>query len=213
MYWSGKVIKNVTGITVTEPATEPTTYTVTFTVTPPDAAVVVKDIEGNIVAAEEDGTYNLDTGEYNYTVSAEGYVEKTGNFTVIGEAQTVKVVLEEVVVDPDEPRYNLIPAIDTVYSIGETADGIKTMTVNSNQSGFKYFTVSIEPVVEHEGTEVVVFTHLRDKAQLQLNATEADFDIVNAAKAGFNVNPGDVIKAYVVDQLTNETTSNPLVMQ
>lgn len=113
----------------------------------------------------------------------------------------------------DKPRYNVIPADDVVYSIGATEDGVKTMTVNAGQSGFKYFTVSIEPVVKHEGTEVVVFTHLRDLEQLQLNATEADFDVVTVAKAGFNVEPNDVVKVYVMDQLTNDTASNPILLQ
>ena len=111
------------------------------------------------------------------------------------------------------PPYNVVPVEDAVYTIGETADGIKTMTVNENQTGLKYFTVSIESAGTYEGTATVVFTHLRDNIQLQLNALEADFDKVRAAKAGFNVNPGDVIKVYIVDELTNDSNSNPLILQ
>ncbi|MGR6836663.1 RCC1 domain-containing protein [Syntrophomonas erecta] len=192
-------------------AAEPITYTVTFAVTPEDATVVVKDSEGIEVAAEADGTYKLEAGEYSYTVSAEGYVEQTGNFTVTGEAQTVTVVLEEETVQPETPQYKITPEPDAIYEIGVTEDGIKTMTVNADQIGFKYFTVSIEPVIANEGTETVVFTHRRNDTQLELNAVVADFDVADTAKAGFNVQTGDVIRAYIVDRLTNETACNPIV--
>jgi uncharacterized protein YjdB len=111
------------------------------------------------------------------------------------------------------PPFNVVPVEDDVYTIGETADGIKTMTVNENQTGLKYFTVAIESVEPHEGTETVVFTHLRNGVQLQLNALEADFDEINAAKAGFNIKPGDVIKVYIVDKLTSDSDLNPVMLQ
>ncbi|NMA62987.1 MAG: hypothetical protein GX964_03060 [Syntrophomonadaceae bacterium] len=210
------IITADTEVAVAYEAIKPTTYTVIFTVTDgetaiEDATIVVKKGE-DVVTPQADGTYNLEAGEYSYTVSAEGYVIKSDIFTVTEEGQTVTVVLEEQV-DPDKPQYNVIPADDTIYTIGATDDGIKTMTVDAGQSGFKYFTVSIEPVVKHEGTEVVVFTHLRDMEQLQLNATEADFDVVDTAKAGFNVEQNDVVKLYVMDQLTNDTASNPILLQ
>jgi hypothetical protein len=60
---------------------------------------------------------------------------------------------------------------------------------------------------------VVVFIHLRDNIQLSINATKADFDVVNFTKAGFNVQAGDIIKTYVVDDLTNDIDFNPTVLQ
>ncbi len=99
------------------------------------------------------------------------------------------------------------------YTVGETADGIKTMTVNAGVSGLKYFTVGIEPVVSHSGEETVVFTHLRNGTQLELNATRADFDQVGTAQAGFNVQAGDVIKVYIVDELSNAEDHNPVILQ
>jgi hypothetical protein len=114
---------------------------------------------------------------------------------------------------PYESIFNVVPVEDDVYTIGETEDGIKTMTVNENQTGLKYFSVSIESIEPHEGTETVIFTHLRDGIQLELNSLEADFDKVSVAKAGFNVNPGDVIKVYIVDKLTNDSDSNPIILQ
>lgn len=87
------------------------------------------------------------------------------------------------------------------------------MTVKSGVSGFKYFSVSLSPVVPHSGSEVVVFVHLRGGIQLAISAAKADFDTVDCAQAGFNVQPGDVVKVYIVDELTNDPDRNPIVFQ
>jgi len=113
----------------------------------------------------------------------------------------------------DKPSYAVVPADNAAYSIGQTADGIKTMTVNSGQAGFKYFDVAISTVAAHKGTETVVFAHWRNGVETELNATVADFDVVKNAKAGFNVLSGDIIKVYVVDNLSNAAESNPVLLQ
>jgi hypothetical protein len=117
-----------------------------------------------------------------------------------------------VITDP-KPVYTLTPQPDPAYTAGTTQDGINTMTVNDGMAGFKYCTVNVAPVISHSGNETVVFTHLRNGIQLGLNAAKADFDRVNAAQAGFNVQPGDVIRAYIVDDLTNAVDINPVVLQ
>ncbi|MGI6307779.1 MAG: hemoblobin-interacting domain-containing protein [Dethiobacteria bacterium] len=150
-------------------------------------------VDGKITIAAD---IFAETKEYTITIKADGFLDA--------------VVTQQV---QPQPPYDVVPVEDAAYTIGETADGIKTMTVNPNQTGLKYFAVTIESTEAHEGTETVVFTHLEDDIQLQLNALEADFDEISAAKAGFNVNPGDVIKVYIVDQLTNNPDSNPLVLQ
>ena len=99
------------------------------------------------------------------------------------------------------------------YTAGTTPEGISTMTVNQGISGFKYFTVNISPVNEHDGYETVVFTHLRNGSTLQINSTRADFDVVATAQAGFNVQAGDVIKVFIVDELTNAVDHNPVILQ
>ncbi|MDH7574059.1 MAG: hypothetical protein QHH27_11060, partial [Clostridia bacterium] len=114
---------------------------------------------------------------------------------------------------PAHAVYTLTPVEDAAYQIGATADGIKTMTVKPGVSGLKYFGVQVTPVTSHEGRETVVFTHLRGATELELNATRADFDLVDTAQAGFNVLPGDVVKAFIVDNLTNDTQSNPVLLQ
>lgn len=111
------------------------------------------------------------------------------------------------------PLYTVTPEPDAAYTLGITEDGIDTMTVNNGISGFKYFAVRIAPVIPHSGTEIVVFTHLRNGSRLEINATKADFDQVDTARAGFNVQPGDVIKVSIVDDLTNAPGHNPVILQ
>jgi DMSO/TMAO reductase YedYZ molybdopterin-dependent catalytic subunit len=113
----------------------------------------------------------------------------------------------------DQGKYSIVPEADDAYTIGETQDGIKTMTVKSGVTGFKYFTVNITPVTTHSGNETVVFAHFRNGNLLALNATRADFDVVGTAQAGFNTKSGDVIKAYIVDILTNAIDFNPTILQ
>ncbi|HHV16193.1 MAG TPA: metallophosphoesterase, partial [Gelria sp.] len=106
---------------------------------------------------------------------------------------------------------------DVIYTIGETSDGIKTMTVNPDYSGMKYFGVQVTPVIAHEGLETVVFTQWRDDTQLAIAAIRADFNIVQAplpeAQVGFNVQSGDIIKVCVFDQLSNDADRNPVPFQ
>ena len=76
-----------------------------------------------------------------------------------------------------------------------------------------YFAVTVTPVTEHNGSEAVVFVHIRDGVQLNINVTKADFDVVNIAQAGFNVKAGDVIKVYIVDDLNNDINFSPTILQ
>jgi hypothetical protein len=117
---------------------------------------------------------------------------------------------------PAQPVYTITPEKDESYSIGKTDDGFNFMTVNPGFSGMKYFGVGVTPVIGHEGMETVVFVHLEDGVdgiQRSINATRADFDLVPFAKAGFNVDPGDVVKVFIVDALTNAADNNPFVLQ
>lgn len=119
----------------------------------------------------------------------------------------------QVVSNATPPVYTVSPVIDSAYTEGATPDGINTLTVNNGIPGFKYFAVNITPVTSHSGDEAVVFTHLRNGTQISLNVTKADFDLVSTAQAGFNVKPGDVIKAYIVDDITNAVDVNPVILQ
>jgi len=72
-------------------------YTVTFSVTPTGASILVQDANENEVSAEADGTYELVNGTYTYSVTEDGYTEKTGSFTVNGADQDITVELAEIV--------------------------------------------------------------------------------------------------------------------
>ncbi|WP_308588939.1 S-layer homology domain-containing protein [uncultured Oscillibacter sp.] len=80
-------------VTVTLVKAAPATAVVTFSVTPADAAVEVKDGE-TAVAPSADGTYTLEQGKtYTYTVSASGYVTKSGTVTPAAD-ETITVALD-----------------------------------------------------------------------------------------------------------------------
>jgi hypothetical protein len=111
------------------------------------------------------------------------------------------------------PKYTVTAVEDgSVYVVGETG-GISTMTVKEGVIGLKYFGTQIVPVIKHAGREAVVFVHLRSGLQLSINVTRADFDLMDEAQAGFNVQAGDVVRIYIVDDLTNDPGSNPIMLQ
>ncbi len=118
--------------------------------------------------------------------------------------------------EPEEkPKYELIVGEDDIYEIEKTESGM-VLTVNEGIEGFKHFGVSVKTINEHPGEETVVFTHLRDGKQTNLNSIKTDFDVqteeMKTAQSGFNVKPGDVVKIYIVDDLTNDTKRNPVIL-
>lgn len=110
-------------------------------------------------------------------------------------------------------QYVITPLLDTGYQIGNTGGELATMTVASGISGIKYFKVKVTPQKPHEGMETVVFVHMRNGVQLGMNVSRADFDQIDTAQAGFNVVPGDIVKVYVLDYLSNGADINPIVLQ
>ncbi len=176
---------------------------------------VMGNAGSKIYAADEDFSYiaNERTGSNYQVIDLDGDVLTLTSKEANGETIEIYMIDKSIQTRPEKPKYNVVPKADPVYGIGVTTDGIKTMTVNSNQAGFKYFTVLVEPLIAHEGTETAVFTQLRDGVQLQLNSLTADFDLTGTAQAGFNVEDGDIIKVYLVDSLNNATDFNPTILQ
>lgn len=85
LYDASKAIK----IETVEP-----TYTITPTVTAGEGTgTIVIKVGDTIIAAEQNGTYELVNGVYSYTASAEGFVTKTGTFTVEGKDKALAVTL------------------------------------------------------------------------------------------------------------------------
>jgi len=155
-----------------------------------------------------------ETGSNYQVIELEGDVLTLTSKKAGGELIETYTLSKGETPDPEQkPLYTVTPENDPAYIPGSTEDGINTMTVNEGTTGFKYFTVNIAPVVSHNGTETVVFTHSRNGSQLGLNATGADFDQLDTAQAGFNVQSGDVIKVYIVDELTGSPEHNPMILQ
>lgn len=144
-------------------------------------------------------------------------IDIDGDVLTLTSKQTTGELIESYTINKGvtEPGsvYTLSCQPDPAYTAGSTLEGINTMTVNDDMAGFKYFTVNITPVVAHSGNETVVFVHFRNGVQLGINAARADFGQVHTAQAGFNVQPGDGIKVYIVDDLTNAVDVNPVIFQ
>jgi len=120
----------------------------------------------------------------------------------------------EIEIEEDEPvqKYELNVKDSDDYEIEETETGIM-LTLKQDITGFKHFGVTVKALEDKLGQLEVVFTHLRDNMQQSLNSIKANSDMEKMnAEAGFNIEPGDVIKIYMVDELTNETDCNPIIL-
>ena len=167
----------------------------------------IRDITVN--GASIAGKYTVSAG--NITIDG-GIFGVTGNYTVTVKAEGYRDTSVSQVITRG-CAYIVTPFADeATYVAGTTSDGISTMTVRTGVSGIKYFGVKVSQLTEHEGMETIVFVHLRDGVQIELNAVGADFDVVGNAQAGFNVKGGDVVKAYMVDALDNAADRNPVVL-
>lgn len=108
--------------------------------------------------------------------------------------------------------YLIKPDTDTAYSAGVTTGGLPTMTASDNTKGFLYFSVEITKEKGHAGNETLLFTQTRNGQQIAIVASEADYDSIPTGKAAFNVRPGDVITAYIVDEISNDSSKNPTIL-
>ncbi len=200
----------------TEETPAPSTYNINI------AVLSGGTIKANLTTAKEGDTIaltitpeigkRLAAGSLKYTTDGESYTEiKENSFTMPASDVTITGRFESIY------QYTVNPQEDAaVYEIGQTTDGIKIVTVKDDIEGLTYFKVDIASSGEkHEGKETAVFVHFRDGKQLSINTTVADFDIetLNEAAAGFNVKAGDVVKVYLVDELTNDDNVNPIVLQ
>ena len=143
-----------------------------------------------------------DEGTYNVTITA------TDGNGVTGDKSYTLVVQKGC----GNGAYLIVSDGDPACTGSYTDDGIPTLTVNDGVSGFTYFRVNISVVTGHTGDEVCLFVHKRDGEQIGFSFNEADYDTVGKAGAAFNVQAGDVILVYIVDELTNGAASNPNVL-
>lgn len=180
----------------------------------------------NATVAAQDGTppytWSADGLPDGLTISESGDISgtptETGSFDVAftatdgGGTVASKTLSLYISATCGNGGYLIKPVADAAFTPGMTAGGLPTMTINSGISGFRYFSVSIKAEKGHADNEVLLFVHMRGGQQIGINATLADFDTLTAGSAAFNVNPGDVIKVYIVDSLTNEEGVNPTIL-
>ncbi len=189
------------------------------------AATLGESYSDTVTASGGDGSYtwyasglpdglSMDSG----TGKISGKPNETGTFSARvtvydGEGGKAEKTYTLTVNSPSATgKYEIVPDADSAYTVSTTG-GFTTLTIKSGVTGFRYFEVSINPIVAHEGQETCVFVHMRNGVQIGFYATAADFDDPVKATAGFNVQPGDIIKVYVVDELSNSTGSNPVLLQ
>lgn len=134
---------------------ESDTTSVRFQTEPEETEVTVTNADGTAVKAEEDGSYQLSQGTYQYQISAEGYQDVTGTLEIQGESgKTVYVTLikEKEVTDRTE--------LDQVIEEALAIENLESYTDESAE---------------------LFRTALADALKLDENATQDDID--NAVKA------------------------------
>ncbi len=114
--------------------------------------------------------------------------------------------------DEESPLYELIVKESDDYIKEETESA--TMLILQNVTGFKDFGVTAKAMAGRPDQLEVVFVHLRNGVQQSLNSIRVNSDTDGIdIRAGFNIEPDDVIKIYMVDELTNETDRNPIIFK
>ena len=108
--------------------------------------------------------------------------------------------------------YLLTPKTSANYEWTYADGGLPAMTVKNGISGFKTFSVSILPQTGHNGSEALLFVHIRNGEQIGISANFADYDTIPTAMAAFNVKPDDVIKVYIVDDISSDAGQNPNIL-
>ena len=127
---------------------------VEFNVIPNDAAVVVKkaDVEQT---ANSDGKYYLESGDYTYTISKDGYTTKNGTFTVTveqaesHEKQTINVSL--VAAEPAEPTGTITVTVKVMVPPSDTS---KLYTYKHNSGVYENLVTGNASVTVASGTSV-----------------------------------------------------------
>lgn len=150
-----------------------------------------------------------ETGSNYQVVDIDGDVLTLTAFTASGELIESYTINKGLI----NPTYRIIAAVDVDYTIGATDDGISLLTIQSGVAKSKDFIVDIQPISAHLGSETIIFSHFRDGSQVGLNLVQNDFDAVSTAQAGFNVESGDLVKVFMVDDLTSALDYNPVVLQ
>ncbi|WRS28661.1 family 43 glycosylhydrolase [Oscillospiraceae bacterium MB08-C2-2] len=111
---------------------QPVNSTITFAVTPANAAVVVTNSEGSVVAPTSSNAliYDLAPGQYNYSVSAEGFQTKSATFTADGN-KTITVDLSQAPADKYAITFAVTPANAAVEVRNSAGDVVSPTATNA----------------------------------------------------------------------------------
>ncbi|WRS27712.1 glycoside hydrolase family 3 N-terminal domain-containing protein [Oscillospiraceae bacterium MB08-C2-2] len=111
---------------------QPVNSTITFAVTPANAAVVVTNSEGSVVAPTSGNAlvYDLAPGQYNYSVSAEGFQTKSATFTADGN-KTITVDLSQAPADKYAITFAVTPANAAVEVRNSAGDVVAPTAANA----------------------------------------------------------------------------------
>jgi hypothetical protein len=107
-----------------------TAYTVTFSVTGPeksDVQVFEEDDGSTPLSANDDGTYSLKPGTYNYIVTADGYVTVRGSFRVVNSDVTQEIKME--------PAYTVTFTVTPADASFSLTSGSSELVPDSSENG------------------------------------------------------------------------------
>jgi hypothetical protein len=229
-YKYGSTTVPITGTSFTMPKTDVTvsgTFETPASITTASLPEGMQGVPYSATLAAQDGTtgytwsadnlpdgLSLDSSTGIISGTPAGHGNSTIKFTVTdGNGETATKTLNLYLNDIcGNGGYLITPDADAAYTVGATTGGLPTMTVNSGNSGFKYFSVTIKKEKGHAGNEVLLFTQSRGGQQIAISANYADYDTITSGKAAFNVRPGDVVTACIVDTVSNNSGSNPTIL-
>ncbi|MDP4119258.1 MAG: cohesin domain-containing protein, partial [Bacillota bacterium] len=155
-----------------------TTSDVVFNVTPATATVTMN---GNSVTAVGGvATFNdVDFGTYNYTVSADGYTDKTGSVDVVANTSPVTVSLDQITTS--DVTFNVTPATATVTMNGNSVTAVGGVaTFNDVDFGTYNYTVSANGYTDKTGSVDVV---------ANTSPVTVSLDQITTSDVTFNVTP------------------------
>ncbi|MGE5458987.1 MAG: Ig-like domain-containing protein [Methanobacterium sp.] len=168
-------------------------------------------VNGNFITDETSAKEAGDTVINNNTFNT----ASGGNTFTASDTSNIdnRLILYRVIASQNTSAIYTVTVADNADYTLEEKNGIKTITIKDGVNGFKFFDANITPVKAYHKSVVAVFVQLRNNIQISLGASLVDANNPSIATSGFNVQPGDVLKIYIVDELTNAKDHNPIILQ
>jgi len=120
-------------------------YTVTFNVLPIQPTIILTDANGNEITPIVPGTYELIDGTYSFLMLQNGFIPKTGTFTVAGEDMTLDVIIYLYI--PQNPTYSNVideaPHGDVTVTPARAEKGDTVVIIADPDAGYEVSRVSV----------------------------------------------------------------------